>query len=53
MTNSIISGYRLADVERTQRVFTDIGIFNNKTKQKVARSLRTNFKKVINVFSAI
>ena len=40
MTNSI-SGYRLADVRRTQRVFTDIGVFNNKTN-KVARNLRTN-----------
>ena len=41
MTNSI-SGYRLeiTDVRRTQRVFTNIGVFNN--NKKGARNLRTN-----------
>ena len=43
MTKSI-SGYQLADVERTQRVFADIEVFKNKNKKtkKDARNLRTD-----------
>ena len=41
---SSISGYKLANVERTQRVFTDIGIFNNKTKRLRVTCVQTEKK---------
>ena len=59
MANST-SGYRLADVKRTQHVFTNSGVFNNNNK-KAAHNLRTNLntfteekaKKINSVFSAL
>ena len=35
------SGYKLADVKRTQHVFTNSGVFNNNNK-KAAHNLRRN-----------
>ena len=43
MTNNT-SGYRLADVKRTQRVVKTVG-YSTKTPKKVACNLRTNLNK--------